>query len=412
MPRLAWRWLGCFLVLVAAAPVTIDPPYRNGPPIRADGVGYHAWTRALLERDLDFCYLSTDYAGAISNRGGPRGVCQDKYPPGVALVRLPVMAFLVDTSPGAPLITDAEHRASLYFSAFTLLLICVVATATCRLLRLSAGCTSLAVLAFVFGAGLFHHGTYDGSSSHIYSALGVAVLIWLGVRAQVGGAGWPARLASAVTAFLLVATRNTNIFAIVILLLGYLAWTRAGRNVRWAHAVPVLAGVAGAVALQIAYNLYATGHLAISSYGAEGFRFDNPGQTRVLLSYEQGLFTWYPVVAVVLAAALFVRATRIAAIWFSALIGAFALLYGFWTGLGGFGNRGFVELMPAGIVLFAFALTKLRPGARSAIGLAALVASFMTVELMGGYWRNTVPFSGSTADIYWSHVVGKESWLP
>ena len=336
-------------------------------------------------------------------------MCQNKYPPGEALFRLPVMAFLVDTGPGRPVVSDAEQRASLYLSAFTLLLVCIVMTATCRLLRLSVACTHLAVLAMVFGTGLFHYGTYDGSFSHVYSALAVALLIWLGVRTRIAGAGWLARLATGFTAFLLVATRFTNVIAIAILVLGYLVWDRA----RWRDAVPVLLGVAAAAGLQFGYNFYATGHLAISSYGGEGFRFDQPEQRQVLFSYQRGLFTWYPVIGVALLAGLFVRVTRRAALWLAVGIAAFATLYGFWSAgsLGGFGNRGFVELVPAATVLFAAALTELHSRWRAAVALAAVVSSFLTVELMSGYWRNAIPYSAATEEIYWSHVMGKDSWV-
>lgn len=188
--RRAWRWLSCFLVFAALAPVTIDPPYRNGPAIRSDGLGYHAWTRALIERDVAFCSPELDAVGAISERDPDRDVCQNRYPFGLALLRLPVMAPLVDARPGAPFVSEAEHTASLYLSALALLVTCILAGATCRLLGIPPGSTHAALLAFVFGTGLFHYGTYDGSFTHVYSALGIAVMVWIGVRAARYGAGW------------------------------------------------------------------------------------------------------------------------------------------------------------------------------------------------------------------------------
>ena len=410
--HLGWRWLACLLVLAAALPVTIDPPYANGPPIRSDGIGYHAWTRALLGEGPRLLLPGVGSGGFHLPPWWPAGSVSEQVSPGLALLRFPVMALLVDTDPGAPLVSEAEHRASLYCSAFALLLVCVVATATCHRLRLGTGCTQLAVLTMVFGTGLFHYGTYDGSFTHVYSALGVAVLIWLGVRA---GKSRLVRIASALTAFLLVATRFTNIIAVVVLLLAYLAWTRKGEGIRWADAAAVMLGVGVAVGLQCAYNLYATGHLALSSYGDEGFQFAETEQLQVAL-----LVPARPVRLVSRRrcgprdrpggpsdqeGGIVVRGHDYA---------VYAGLYGFWRAgsLGGFGNRGFVELVPAGMVLFAFALDEHRLRGRAVIALTAIVATLMTVELMSGYWRNTIPYTGGSPDTYWSHVVGRESWLP
>src|SRR5438132_500382 len=49
------RWCGVSLVAAVAALCTAWPPYANAPPIRSDGLGYHAWTRAILTWDFTFC---------------------------------------------------------------------------------------------------------------------------------------------------------------------------------------------------------------------------------------------------------------------------------------------------------------------------------------------------------------------
>lgn len=139
-----------------------------------------------------------------------------------------------------------------------------------------------------------------------------------------------------------------------------------------------------------------------------------PASSRSSSPENVGLFTWYPIVALALVTALVVRESRKAAVWFSVALAIFVALYGFWHSPslgGGFGHRGFVELMPAGIVIFALALAHLPPRWRAMSCALALVAAVSTVQLMAGYWRGTVPFGGTTSDVYWSHPVGHESWL-
>src|SRR5206468_2675067 len=118
--------------------------------------------------------------------------------------------------------------------------------------------------------------------------------------------------------------------------------------------VVLLAGAGAAGAVQLSYNWYAHGTVVLSSYGTEAFEWRRPMQLAVLVSYERGLFSYFPVVALVLASAWAMRRTRLAAAWFSLLVLAYVVLYGYWSSwmLGcGFGHRGFVELMPLGLVL-------------------------------------------------------------
>ncbi len=93
--------------------VTLTRPYDNGPPIRSDGLGYHLWTYALLRGDLNFACYREAYADAdCFVPGDPaRGFWHNKYAPGVALVRLPVMAFLADrTAACRPSATPSTGR--------------------------------------------------------------------------------------------------------------------------------------------------------------------------------------------------------------------------------------------------------------------------------------------------------------
>lgn len=407
-----WRdWSALLLLAGILVPVTLLQPYRNGPPIRSDGEAYHLWTRVLLEGDLSFERYKK--VQAIDKPLDPvHGQYTNRYPPGLALLRFPVMAFLVQLGPGAPLISPAEHWANLVLAALALLANCLLVLSTCRLLGIEPSVSQRAVLALVFGTGLFHYATYDACFSHIYSALGVALLAWQGVRSVVRGVRWPNRPLTALICFFLILIRNTNIIVIGALVLAYLGYQsrQRVRGVAW-----VLRGLAGAIlgtamamAVQLAINWYYNGRPVFSSYGKETFLWDQPKQWSVLFSYERGLFSYYPVLAVVLAAAWFVRRTRRAAAWFTVLVLAYVTLYGFWWCWmlgGGFGHRGFVELMPLAAVLFAAALAAMNPRQRTFTYHCALTATVVTLYFMLEYWRGSLPCMGTTEDRYWRYCL-------
>lgn len=83
---------------------------------------------------------------------------------------------------------------------------------------------------------------------------------------------------------------------------------------------------------------------------------------------------------------------------------SYVVLYGFWYSwqLGsGFGHRGFVELMPLGVIVFAAALGDLAPRQRRYAGVMAFFCTAFTLAFMVRYWRGTFPMAGTTASIYW-----------
>jgi hypothetical protein len=109
-------------------------------------------------------------------------------------------------------------------------------------------------------------------------------------------------------------------------------------------------------------------------------------------------------VALVLLCGWATRRLRFAAAGFTLLLLSYVVLYGFWSSwqLGcGFGHRGFVELMPLGIVLFAAALEELSPNGRRYAGVMALFCTVFTMAFMVRYWRGTLPMCGTTASVYW-----------
>jgi len=330
------------------------------------------------------------------------------------------MAPLVDLRPGAPLISRSEHEASLICGAVALALVVWLLLSSSYLLGAPVWAANFSALAFVFGTGLFHYGTYDSSFTHIYSALGLTLLVWLGLRSRKRMPPAVTVAAIAVTCFFLTAIRNTNLIAILFLLAAAspMPWGGDKRRLptlRWRVSAAALVGIVAAIILNLAYNYYATHHLSFSTYGDESFFFSRPMQWSVLFSYQRGLLTYYPVLAVGLVAGFWTRRTRLAALWLSGLIAGFVTLYGFWASWflgGGMGHRGFVELMPLAAIIFAVSLPDLPLERRKPIIILAAAFSFLTLEIMCGYWAGTFPFSDATREVYWSHVAGKNSLLP
>ncbi|HEY7308492.1 MAG TPA: hypothetical protein VH643_03920 [Gemmataceae bacterium] len=405
---LAWfqRWRSLVVIVLVTVPVACLQPWKNGPPIRSDGEGYHLWTRAFLERDLSFRRHAGESGLFLSDRD--RDIYQNKYPPGVALLRFPVMTFLVDRRPGVSAISKAEHWANVVFSAAALIAVCYLSLRTCQLLALDASSNHAALLAGVFGTGLFHYGTYDSCFSHVYSALAIAFLLWLGVRTIVRRNNHLPALLTGLVCLLLVLFRNTNIIVLAMMTLAY----GYGRHKQGILSFKdgcvdlgiLCLGAGSAGCLQLLYNYYARGRFALSSYGEETFFWNHPQQLSVLFSYDRGLFNYYPVVALVLICGWAVRRLRDFAAWFSLLLLSYVVLYGFWSSwqLGcGFGHRGFVELMPLGMVLFAAALSRLSPRWRRCAGVTALLCMAFTLAFMVRYWRGSFPMSGTTAGVYW-----------
>ncbi len=98
---------------------------------------------------------------AISHFDPVRVICQNKYPPGLALLRFPVMAPLVDLRPGTPLISPAEKWAALIMSHAALLATVWLILATAGLAGVPAWAANFSALVFVFGTVLFHYATFD-----------------------------------------------------------------------------------------------------------------------------------------------------------------------------------------------------------------------------------------------------------
>ena len=413
-------------VLAVCIWVTVSPPYTNSPPIRSDGAGYYAWTEAILHWNFGFCDLPK-MNGALpqitaSNPQHPNR-CELKYEPGLAMLRLPVMGPVAAIANGDEKdlthVSVAEQNANQWLGVLALLVAISLMGASMRRLGVGRLLTDAALLIATFGTGLFHYATYDSSYTHIYSAMLVAALVYLGVRAeQLRTRVNPVLVL--VISFFVVAIREIDVVPLVILEAAWLLWharrsrasARVGEAV--AAALPAVIGIALAIGLQTFYNHWATGRWALSSYGSESLSLTELREGSVLASYDHGLLLWYPAMVILLIVPLLRPRTRpwgwLGLVLVAVLVVIYGSWYPWWLG-GAFGQRGLVDVVPVVAVGGAVGLAALRPRHRAlAIGLCVICA-FVTLELMSGYWSRTLPIDHDTSTQYWRNVVGSDSVL-
>jgi hypothetical protein len=409
----------CLMLLVATLLVmAFTLPYENAPPIRGDGLGYHIWTYAILRGDFNFAAYADNPAAGVTLADPQRGYYHNKYGPGVAIIRLPVMIFFADSSTPAPAVSSSEQWAARVLSALALLAITFFALRCCRRLGTARWAANLATLAIVFGTGLFNYAAFDAGYSHIWSALGIAFLLDLGVKAFVGHINRLNMISMGVVVVLLILIRNTNVLAVGMLIL-MVGFGQHRHGVPWPKAIvrrllPLAGAAALGLAIQIAINSHAHHRLAISSYSEEHFIWDRPMFWSVLTSYNHGVFLYYPILAVIVVGGLICRASRRPTLVFALVLTAYVVLYGYWYSWWlerGFGHRGFVDIAPLGIPILALALSRTRRIVRLLLVVATLASIAVTLEMMAGYWSGSLPPEFISGDTYYSHLYGRESLL-
>jgi hypothetical protein len=226
-------WGATLLVGVILVPILLVQPWRtylDQGPIRSDGLGYFAWTRAALDGELGFCrYPSVEQAAAVKiprpTATDPTRIrCANKYPPGLAILQFPVMAALSSRPNDTVAVTGAQHDASLWLGGLALIGVCIAMTAVARRFGATGWGVQVAVLGFVFGAGLFSFATYSASFTHIHSALMVSLLVWAGVRTRQEGIHLGTMILVGLCAFFIVSMRNIDLAIIVVLVAAYVPW--------------------------------------------------------------------------------------------------------------------------------------------------------------------------------------------
>ena len=424
LPRVRAPWLprlALFPILLMAIWVTVHPPYTQSPPIRSDGLGYYAWTEAILQGNLDFCQWSgqLDPVGAISARSADHPArCENKYPPGLALLRLPVMgpvaAIAESGDAGRLTISRAEESLSLWLGIAALLTTVLLLYATLRRLGVRGLLADWILIVVCFGTGLFHYATFDSSFTHIYSAALFAGVLLVGVKAAQDRRS-PSRWLLFGLSLFIALIREPDIPSLLVLVGAFVVWRgrglQAGERRRAAAGiiVPVTLALMAVGAFQLLYNHWSTGTWTLSSYGQQGFSVGQLKEPDVLFSPTHGLFLWYPVLAVLLIAALAQKRTRI---WGLVALGTGApltVIYGSWASwsLGGaFGMRGFVDIVPVIAVAGAVGLASLRTRSRRPLLYLTAACTLVTMQLMIGYWNGSLAYDHTTGQQYVHQLIG------
>ena len=394
---------GLVLLLIS---FNLNDPFRFGTPIRSDGDGYHIWVIALKTLDFSMCkfadFLSTSQSIAVENTAN--GVCGVKYPMGVGLFQFPFTFWWAsaDLSEGY---SRNEHFAVSWLGAAMVYLTAAAGFVTLRLIQVQVFTALIAVTAVLFGAGVYHYGTFDASFSHIYTAFGISIAILLSVwRSHLG---W--RFQHLVLLFFLLlwlyTIRQTNGLAIVVIC-SYAAW-KSQANDRWKIGFSFGAAIALGIGLQVKLNHYVTGHWTLSSYGSEGFNTWPPAIWDVIASSGAGLFIYYPIYLAVLVVGASQRLSSETISLFVVTIG-YVLVYSVWHVplLGaGFGHRGFVDAAPFVTLALGSGLRSVTRKAFAAVTLALGVCVFISLQIMTSYWHRTYPIAGASYELFVSHVL-------
>ncbi len=407
------RWWAVILFVAIATFFTVNPPYTNTPPIRADGLGYHAWTRAILDHKLSFCkYRALDNNQSISAPQPQTGKCINKYPPGLALLRFPFMAPSTAHNNGQ-LRSETEDTINQVLSILAGSVAVLSMVVLARQQKVSWAIANAISILFAFGMGLFHYATYDSSFTHVYSAAFIGILCICGIKyaraysSKKHTVSKKLALGIAVSSAILVSLRNPLL--LVVLALGAYCFVNnlKGFNIR---SIKLLAmthknlilytslAVGTVLFFQLAYNTYIFGHPALSSYSGEQFSLTQLKQLSVMFSVEKGVFLYFPVMIITL-----VLCAKLDRKWLLVCIVAtlpLVVLYGSWHAWelgGGFGNRGFVELAPIYATAFASAFSKLKKTyLRSIIIGLAILAAIASLGLMRSYWLNETGYGGAS----------------
>lgn len=314
-----------------------------------------------------------------------------KYPLGVALIRLPVMACVTDSSRNGLPYSPAEHWACLALGALALAATAALCLDACYKVGASPLWANAAVLMLTFGTGLYSYGTYDASFSHVYSALLAAGLVWLAVRAANLKRPLPLAPVVALVALLLL-VRTTNVVLIGFWGFACAVWLNAGRQspgfrLRATGAAAV--GVALGLVVTLAVNREMFGRFTFYTYPGEEFHWNDPHVLLVLGGEKHGLFRYYPVMAVALLAPLVARGTRLAALGLLGVVAAYVVLYGHWWSwhLGdGFGHRGFLEAVPFAVPVLAKALSSMSRRVAITFTVLGAAATIYTIVQTCLYW--------------------------
>lgn len=396
--------------------ITIVQPYNNSPPIRSDGTGHHIWVHAIKGGTLNFCdhRALLGPLDAISMMDESKQKCGNKYPPGVGIIQTPFTALFTQANTDQGF-SNTEHWLVLSLGSILLLGTALMSGKSLQNLGCKNSSIVLSSAAIIFGTGLFHYSTYDGSFSHIYSACLFSGTLLVATKKQDRQDQTIDRdvIIYAFLCMLLILTRQTNL----ILILGSSYILARNRNLtdqkKGAFALLSILATCCGIGFYIIYNYYHLGAFSLSTYGQEGVTRFAKHTLRVFASYERGLFTYYPICLLALAIGWISPKSRSVYLVFLCLIISYGLIYGSWSSWplgGGFGHRGFVDMTPIMIIILGLnydqiELSSYRRFWIPFISTLSVICIYITMTTQHAYWNSNYPYSGADQQIYWSTLI-------
>jgi hypothetical protein len=402
-----------FLGSLALTAVSIK---RNRALIRSDGRYYYIWARSiLLDHDIDF---RNDYStirdpaeplppeSAVRT---PRGYVVNKYPVGMAVLEVPglllghVVAHYVlpnqANGVSAPYqIATAWSLLLLYMVSFFLLYRAMLSLGAVRLWA-----SSFCLMALV-GTNLIHYVVREPAMAHaagvaVFNVLVYLMVKWVDATKRVR---FVHSILMGAVIGLLALIRSTN--ALLFPVLAALLWTR--RRIRFSELMPMLGGAVVVASLQPVSLWFLWGRLRFSTYFNESFTSGLSGVLNTLTSARHGLLVyspWYAILLlfVVYGAVVIPRLRRIcgaAMVSFVLMAVANGTWWCWWFG-SSFGNRAFVEILPALSLAAVLTVSWQNTSRRTTAALASvmLAAGALNLYLWAGYLLQAYPHDGSYA---------------
>lgn len=391
----------------------------NGPPIRSDGFGYYAYLPSVfIYHDISMEWLAStdlkslgDYPRSMGWTGITKyettGRYLDKYGVGVAILQAPF--FLIANSLAKFFGLKANGYSGFYqicsiFSGFFYFCFGLVFLFKFLKIYFEQHTVILTLIFLTFGTGLFLYATYDGSAvpSHIYAFFAVSALLWsltaFPYDSIVGGT-----LCGFLVGLLFI-IRNVDVL-FGILFIGYGIQSLEDLKSRFLNRSWLMRLLMAAVLFSIAiapqlfYWKFVTGHWIIYSYQGETFNWLDPHFYDVLIGARKGLFVYYPILIFSTIGFFWSRGLvpEIATALFLFLIVNlyFVSSWSCWWYGGSFGMRPFVESTPLFAIGFCSLLTVIkRKEIRAFVEYASIICCAWTVFYMLLYWFNIVPFDG------------------
>lgn len=403
------------LVLFASIGVTIFSLKcgDNKVLILSDGKNYYIWARSIfLDHDIDF---RNDYQvmygpDALPLESGvltPARYAVNKYPVGMAILETP--GFLLGH-------TIARHAAQypadgvslpyqvavawsllvLYFVSFVFLYLAMLRLAVARMWAFGFCLTAL------LGTNLIHYVAKEPTMAHaagvaVFNILLFLVARWYGGHARIR----PARgllFGALVGLFFLI--RNTNLLLVPVL--AAVVWTR--RRISSSESIPILVGAASIAVLQPVSLWLLWGRFRLSTYFNESFTSGLSGVVNALVSARHGLLVYSPWYAALLLFAAYgaLRLPQVRRVCIAAIVSFFLMVVAngtwccWWFGYS-FGNRAFIEALPALSLVGALSVSQLNSSRRvtAALVVAMLAVVAVNLYLWMGYLLQAYPYDGN-----------------